>query len=124
MKKNRILAAALAMLLCVLLVTATGCNEMANMMMQQYAQPQETLAEGESIYNLSMYDSLPSDDADIDPLFWEVEGEKGNKVYFFGSIHVADDSAYRFNETIMDAFIEADALAVEFSSHKLKQTLS
>ncbi|MBE6753165.1 MAG: TraB/GumN family protein [Ruminococcaceae bacterium] len=123
MKKNRILAAALAMLLCVLLVTATGCNEMANMMMQQYAQPQETLAEGESIYNLSMYDRLPSDNADIDPLFWEVEGEKGNKVYFFGSIHVADETAYRLPEHIMNAYLESDSLAVEVDINAMQSDL-
>lgn len=113
MKKNRLLVITIAMLMSVLMLTMVGCDDSMMQMLQMYTAETETLEEGQSIYEHSMYDSLPSDHADIDPLFWEVEGEDGNKVYFFGSIHVADDSAYRLPKKIMDAYLESDSLAVE-----------
>jgi len=43
---------------------------------------------------------------------WKVEKD-GNTVYMLGSIHVANEAMYPLRDEIMDAFIEADHLAVE-----------
>lgn len=46
--------------------------------------------------------------------FWEVTSKdlKG-KLYLFGSIHAADDTAYPLNEAVLNAYINSDSLAVE-----------
>lgn len=49
------------------------------------------------------------------PAMWEVTNpETGGKIYLFGSIHVAEESLYPFDEEIMQAFSSTDFLAVEF----------
>lgn len=113
MKKNvisRIIAVALAIVLC---LSFAGCSDMMQLMEMMQGEDIEQLQEGESIYSLSLFDSLPSDFSKADPLFWVAEGENGGKVYLLGSIHVADDRAYRIPENIMNAFLDSDALAVE-----------
>lgn len=65
------------------------------------------------VYDLPLFDSLPKEDSAIDPAFWVAESPNGGKVYLFGSIHVADETAYRLPKRIMDAYLESSALAVE-----------
>lgn len=49
------------------------------------------------------------------PLLYEVTREGSeNKIYLFGSIHVADDRAYPLPDAVMNAYKESDSLAVEF----------
>ncbi|RJE88677.1 polysaccharide biosynthesis protein GumN [Paenibacillus sp. 1011MAR3C5] len=43
---------------------------------------------------------------------WKVEKD-GNAVYMLGSIHVANEAMYPLRDEIMDAFMEADHLALE-----------
>ncbi|HAN20673.1 MAG: hypothetical protein A2Y15_07875 [Clostridiales bacterium GWF2_36_10] len=48
------------------------------------------------------------------PLFWKVTSDDSDGViWLFGSIHVADESAYPLPDVIMSAFEASDALAVE-----------
>ena len=49
------------------------------------------------------------------PLLYEVSKEGSeNKIYLFGSIHVADDRAYPLPNAVMNAYKSSDYLAVEF----------
>lgn len=66
-----------------------------------------------NIYDLPLFDDLPEDHSTADPAFWVAESQNGGEVYLLGSIHVADESAYRLPKHIMDAYLESDALAVE-----------
>lgn len=47
------------------------------------------------------------------PLLYKVSDEDSS-IYLLGSIHYADDSAYEFNQNILDIYTSSDALAVEF----------
>ena len=47
------------------------------------------------------------------PLLYKVTGENGGIVWLFGSIHVGIDEMYPFPDYVLDAYNEADALAVE-----------
>lgn len=114
MKKSRIFVSVAALLLTVaMMLCSTGCAGMEELMELYGSAEIEQLEEGQSIYELSIFDDLPEENAAIDPLFWVAEGDNGNKVYFLGSIHVADESAYRIPEYIMNAFLQSDSLAVE-----------
>jgi len=109
----RLFAAVMALLMC---FAATGCSDLSSMMeMMEMMEGTEieVLEEGADIYSLSMFDELPDDYSDSDPLFWVAEGKNGGKVYLLGSIHIGDEQAYRIPEHIMNAFLESDALAVE-----------
>lgn len=49
------------------------------------------------------------------PLLYEVTKDGyDNKVYLFGSIHMADNRAYPMNDKIMEAYNRSDSLGVEF----------
>ena len=63
-------------------------------------------------------------ESNIDPLFWEVTDENGNKMYLFGTVHVADDGVYPLPEKIENAFENSDALAVEFDVVAYQKDLS
>ena len=47
------------------------------------------------------------------PLLFKVTGENGGTVWLFGSVHVGIDEMYPFPDYVLDAYNEADALAVE-----------
>lgn len=47
------------------------------------------------------------------PVLFKVTGENGGTVWLFGSIHVGIDEMYPFPDYVLDAYNEADALAVE-----------
>lgn len=48
------------------------------------------------------------------PLFYEVLGPNGQKMWLLGTIHVGDERTAYLPETIMNAYKDASALAVEF----------
>lgn len=59
------------------------------------------------------------------PIIFEVTKEGyDNKLYLFGSIHVADDSMYPLSDNIIDAYERSDYLAVEFDLVDYMQDLS
>ena len=115
--RNRVFAilSAIAVMLTMCLC-ATGCSDLSGLMeayeSTQNVEPEEKLDPGQSIYDLSMFNSLPQDYSQIDPAFWVAE-KNGGKVYFLGSIHCADTTSYRLPEKIINAYLESDALAVE-----------
>jgi len=114
MKNNRIFARLFAVIMAVVMcLSVTGCADISGMMDMMQGPEIEILEDGADIYSLGMFDDLPDDYSDSDPLFWVAEGENGGKVYLLGSIHIGDEQAYRIPEHIMNAFLESDALAVE-----------
>ena len=57
------------------------------------------------------------------PLFYEVTGADGQKMYLFGTIHVGDERTAYLPQAIYDAFAESDALAIECDTEAFdKQT--
>lgn len=64
-------------------------------------------------------DKANNDDEEVvssaTPLLYEVTKEGyDNKIYLFGSIHMADNRAYPMNDKIMEAYNNSDSLGVEF----------
>ena len=58
------------------------------------------------------------------PLLYEVTKKcSENKIYLFGSIHVADDRAYPMQDKIIEAYKNSDYLAVEFDLIKYEKDL-
>lgn len=50
----------------------------------------------------------------VNPLIYKVtKKESDNVIYLFGSIHVADDTAYPLPKKVMNAYADSDYLAVE-----------
>lgn len=65
------------------------------------------------------------DNEEITPILYEVSKEgSNNKLYLFGSIHVADDRAYPLPDKVMKAYEESDALAVEVDVVGLTKNLN
>lgn len=59
--------------------------------------------------------SRDKEEANATPLLYEVTKEgRDNKIYLFGSIHMADNRAYPMNDKIMEAYNNSDSLGVEF----------
>lgn len=76
-----------------------------------------------SLYQDNTYEEitgepLPEEEAETkaEPVFYEVTGEDGQKMYLFGTIHVGDDRTAYLPDEIYQAFDSADALAVEFDT--------
>lgn len=57
------------------------------------------------------------------PIFYKVTGENGGTLYFLGSIHVADGSAYPFPSEIEKAYESSDFLAVEADVYSFESDL-
>ena len=57
-------------------------------------------------------DEAPTEDPT--PLFYEVSGDGGAKMYLLGTIHVGDGRTDRLPQVVLDALEASDALAVEF----------
>lgn len=117
MKKfKKAFAVFLAVMIC---LASTGCSSIMEMVMEGAGSEPVDLSkldagsyEGD-FYDLDTFENLPEKFSKATPAFWRCTDDEGHEIYFLGSIHVADDSAYRFNKKIMDKFIDADALAVE-----------
>ncbi len=59
------------------------------------------------------------------PLLWKVCGKESQGcLYLFGSMHVADKMMYPLPDTVMDAFYESDALAVEIDITEMTTDIS
>ena len=72
----------------------------------------------ESIPDESEEPSSPPEDEDpapagSTPVLYKVTSENGGTVWLFGSIHVGIDEMYPLPDYVIDAFTQADALAVE-----------
>lgn len=73
----------------------------------------ESSSQAETTTDSSSQPEPTEEEADITPAMWKVEGEKGNTVYFLGSMHALDDSCYPLPNEITDAYNASDSLAVE-----------
>lgn len=75
-----------------------------------------TPAETASTDGASSQPASAPDKGKISPLLWKVEGEKGNTLYLFGTIHVGDERSKQVAEKLSGKIKASDALAVEFDS--------
>ncbi len=55
------------------------------------------------------------------PALWVLESENGGKIYFFGSIHIADETMYPLPDHINAAYEESEYLAVEYDIVRSEQ---
>ncbi|MBP3435576.1 MAG: TraB/GumN family protein [Clostridia bacterium] len=58
--------------------------------------------------------TIPQQKPTATPLLYKVTDDQGHVIWLFGSIHVGQSSFYPLPNYVMDAFNEADSLAVEF----------
>lgn len=98
--------------LCLTMLCACGVQQPSEEPAQETAE-QPAVSD---VYELPLFDDLPTEHSTVDPAFWVAESQNGGKVYLLGAIHVADETAYRLPQSIMDAYLESDALAVEMDT--------
>lgn len=106
MKRNRLLCFLLAILLCFTLVS---CSDDGNGLADSDAvsATEEILTEE----NASVPEVEQTDT--VTPLLYRVTDSDGTVIWLFGSIHVGKEEYYPLPAYVMDAYNEADALAVE-----------
>lgn len=67
-----------------------------------------------SVWEMTDSGTLPPESGKSGRLFWEVtDPQDGGTLYLLGSIHTADASIYPMPDIVMEAFLNADLLAVE-----------
>lgn len=98
-----------AIVLCLTMLCSCGVQPQSEEPVQETVEQSAVL----NVYDLPLFDELPKDYSAADPAFWVAESQNGGKVYLLGSIHVADETAYRLPKRMMDAYLESTALAVE-----------
>ena len=121
---QRVIALLCALLLCVSLLCSCGKDKpqgSAGNTGTGVGTGAGTGADAASVYELPMFDELPETYAEITPAIWKAESPNGGVLYLFGSIHVADETAYRMPQQIMDAYLASDALAVEVDTLAMKE---
>jgi hypothetical protein len=100
-----------------LLIGMTACNQDNGN--PESEAPSVNIPAGE---NIEPADEQPADQppssepdvpSDITPLMWLVTSPDGQTMYLFGSIHAGMADIYPLPDSIMDAFLQADYLAVE-----------
>lgn len=77
---------------------------------QEQTQEQENTQEQEQIQE---QENTQKKESQVTPLLYKVTDEDGNVVWLFGSIHLGQEEYYPLPEYVEDAFLGADALAVE-----------
>lgn len=63
--------------------------------------------------NITRYFAETSETSHSSPLLWKVIDSDDNAIWLFGSIHVGEEDFYPLPDYIGDAFLSAEALAVE-----------
>lgn len=112
MKKNRLLALLLALVLMLALV-ACDSNETSSEAESKEASSEETVSRE---YNAGTSTSTP--------LLYKVTDEDGDVVWLFGSIHVGEEDFYPLPGYVAEAFKGADSLAVELDIVAFQQDLA
>lgn len=79
------------------------------------------LAAWENITGQSPEETAPSDIAT--PLFYRVTGDNGQEMWLFGTIHVGDERTGFLPDAVLEAFGDADALAVEFDIQAFQEAM-
>ena len=84
-----------------------------------------------SLYDVDTYEAiteepLPDEEPAVrpTPVFYEVTGEDGARMYLLGTIHVGDDRTAYLPQVVTDAFDSADALAVEFDTEDFTESVT
>ena len=108
MKKLLSLLLTLAMMLSMAACTAPESDPLDE---EKETETTELVSETPSESDPEQEPDLP--EATSTPLLYKVTGENGGTVWLFGSIHVGIDEMYPFPDYVLDAYNEADALAVE-----------
>ena len=73
------------------------------------------------IIDKDVKESVPSKEQ-ITPVMYEVtRDDSKNKIYLFGSIHIANTNDLEFPEYILNAFLESDYLACEMDSDEFQK---
>lgn len=149
MNKSRILTIILTALIC---VSAVSCNKNSNKSSEnssneasQFAtETTEELSEQTTEEQTDTEESTDSKNESPDnpfgkttdindyftpdapePALWKVtDDDSGNVMYMMGTIHVASDNAFSLPDYIMDAYENADGVAVEYDINKLSSSLT
>ncbi|MBQ3099382.1 MAG: TraB/GumN family protein [Clostridia bacterium] len=95
------------LLLLVLCITMTACSFKKNDASDDIA------VEDTEHDDFSQTDETEKESV-ITPLLYKVTNDTGNTVWLFGSIHIGEEYFYPLPEYVLNAFEDADALAVEF----------
>lgn len=103
MKMKRLLALLLAFVMCFMLVACGKTTE-------------KTASKEEK--------KQTAENATATPLLYRVTDQKGNVVWLFGSIHVGREDYYPLPDYVMNAFANADSLAVELDIVAFEKNLS
>ena len=115
MKKLIALLLALALLLSMAACTSPAADPV----------PEEKETESTEVTTEKPTDPEPEPPAATStPLLYKVTGENGGTVWLFGSIHVGIEEMSPFPAYVLDAYNEADALAVECDVIALQKDMS
>lgn len=101
MKLKNLLAVLLVLLLC---FSFTAC---------QSEKPDNSQS---NAYGAVNSDAVSSEEVPVDeysPLLYKVTDDKGNTVWLFGSIHIGSEDMYPLPDYVMNAYNNADSIAVE-----------
>lgn len=111
MNNRKIISLLLVLLLC-FAMTACGGNASDSGSDEGQSSIMENSAESSS-EDQSATDPISQEDG-ATPLLYKVTDSKGNVIWLFGSIHVGAEYFYPLPDYVLNAFDNADSLAVEF----------
>ncbi len=100
MKMKRFLAVSLASVMCFMLIS---CQNSKDDKERSEIPSKEQTTENTDISKIST----------VTPLLYRVTDKSGNVIWLFGSIHVGREDYYPLPDYVLDAFENADGLAVE-----------
>jgi len=131
MTKFRKLKALLLTLAITVTLVFSGCKAWSESSLTDENVSSTASAEGSAQTSESSSAADESSVADVKPvqgeatpLIWEVKSSDGNNtLYLFGSIHVAEESVFPLNDTVMNAYNSSDCIAVEFDLIKAESDL-
>lgn len=107
---KKLLALLLALALCLSMVACVSRNDTTP---DSDEETTENTSEQETESTPADDEPDPEESAGSTPLLYKVTGPDGGVVWLFGSIHVGIEEMYPLPDYVLDAYNEADALAVE-----------
>jgi uncharacterized protein YbaP (TraB family) len=115
---KKILALLLATLFCLSMVACGDSEDSTSnqsVVSEESTTSDDSTASEESTVSKEDVSDDTSKEESSTPLLYKVTDSNGNYAWLFGSIHMGDDRFYPLPDYVMNAFNEADALAVEFN---------
>lgn len=107
MKIKKLLSLLLVLVMC---FTLASCGEKAS---DDNDKKDETKPSAETTEPVTEQTSSDEVEDGVKPLLYRVTDADGSVIWLFGSIHVGREEFYPLPDYVMDAFNEADSLAVE-----------